>query len=90
MKDRGYTLREALAILKGTLEMYGLDRTFISINSHKLTPAKSGSLARDLIIGGFGHNVRHGQEYKYSHRSGRYSWITVEQGDDNINLFYEL
>ncbi|MDR9788380.1 MAG: hypothetical protein RJR37_14255 [Peptococcaceae bacterium MAG4] len=30
------------------------------------------------------------QAYQYSHRPGRYSWVTVEHRNDRINLFYDL
>lgn len=91
MAERVCSVSEALEILKNSLERYGLGRVNISINGHNLTPVQSGSLVRDLIAGGFGDRVTEaGQVYQYSNLPGQYSWVTVEQGGDRINLFYDL
>jgi hypothetical protein len=91
MENRVYNISEALELLKSSLERCGLESVNISINGHDLTPVKSGDLVRDLIVGGFGERVSEaGQTFRYSQRQGHYSWVTVEQGGDRINLFYNL
>jgi len=91
MAERVYTISEALEILKNSLKQTGLKRANVTVNGHNLTPLKSGALVRDLLAGGFGEFVTEAERaYRYSHRPGCYSWVTVEHGDDRINLFYDL
>lgn len=91
MSERVYTISEALAILKSSLERCGLDRTSININTHNLTLVKIWVLARDLLAGGFGDAIfEAGETFEYGFRPGCYSWLTVEHGNDRINLFYNL
>lgn len=91
MAERVYTVSEALEILKGALRRCGLRQADVTISEHNLTSVESCATARNLIIGGFGNIViEEKQKYRYPHRPGRYSWVTVEQGVDKINLFYDL
>lgn len=91
MAERVYTVGEALEILKCSLKRCGLDRTSVNINTHNLNQAESWVLARDLLAGGFGEAVfEAGKTFEYGFRPGCYSWLTVEQGNDRINLFYDL
>jgi len=91
MAKRVYTVSEALAILRRSLARCGLEQVNITVSSHGLTTEKSGSLAQDLLADGFGKSVTEaGETYEYSHQPGCYSWRTVAQGDDQVNLFYNL
>lgn len=91
MAKRVYTVREALEILRRSLEQSGLEQVNITVNSHGLTTEESGAMVQDLLANGFGETVTEaGQDYEYPHQPGRYSWVTVAQGDDEVNLFYNL
>lgn len=85
------TVNEALEILRNSLERCGLEKVNISVSSHGLTSTESGALVKDLLANGFGETVTEaGQVYDYLHQPGRYSWVTVAQGNDLVNLFYNL
>ena len=82
---------EALEVLKDALRQHGLDHVNVSISSHGLTQEQSGSMARDIFAGGFGKKVSAAKEpVQYQGREGWFSWISVEQDSDVINLFFNL
>ena len=85
------TVNEALEILKGALKQLGLDSTDVTINGHGLTQEKSAAIARNIVAGGFGEKViPAGKPVKYEFKEGWFSWNTVEQDGDSINLFFSL
>lgn len=91
MAERSYNVKEALAILRAALGRQGLGDVTISVNAHNLTPAGSAALVRELITGGFGDVVTEsGRAFPYQGLPGRYSWVTIAQGRERINLFYNL
>lgn len=91
MVDKPYNINEALALLRGSLAGLGLERVNISVTGHGLTREKSAGIARDLVAGGFGREVKPAdRSVRYETRDGWFSWDTVEEGDDLINLFYSL
>lgn len=85
------TVSEALEVLKDSLRQHGLDHVNISISSHGLTQEQSDTMARNIFDGGFGKKVSAAQApVQYQGREGWFSWITVEQDSDVINLFFNL
>ncbi|AHF08616.1 hypothetical protein [Desulfitobacterium metallireducens] len=90
MSDHDYSVNEALALFKKSLEHCGLENVHIAVNSHGLTLMQSVTLVQHLLAEGFGQNVTPAsQDYPYSNQSGHYSWLNVAQGSDQINLFYD-
>ena len=91
MTERDYSVREALDILRRSLGRFGMEQVNVTVNSHGLSPEKSGAMVMDLLANGFGQNVTQADRaYEYSFQPGHFSWVTVQQGDDRINLFYNL
>ncbi|MDF9408195.1 hypothetical protein L7E55_07455 [Pelotomaculum isophthalicicum JI] len=85
------SVSEALELLEIALKKHGLDSANITISSHGLTPEQSGSIARDIVAGGFGEDVRlAGKLVKYEDREGWFSWNTVGRDGDYINLFFSV
>jgi len=85
------SVSEALELLKIALKKHGLDSANITVSSHGLTPEKSSSIAGNIVAGGFGKDVMPaGKLLKHDCREGWYSWNTVRQGDDVINLFFNV
>lgn len=84
-------LNEALANLQQVLEECGLNQAEVVINCHHMTPAQSITLARDLVISGFGNRmIEEDKIHRYSHRQGGFSWVQLEEEKAKINLFYNL
>ncbi|HHU87567.1 MAG TPA: hypothetical protein GXZ25_12350 [Peptococcaceae bacterium] len=81
----------ALEMLKEALRQHGLDSVNVTISSHGLTREQSERLAGAILAGGFGQEVRAaGRPVRYQGREGWFSWFTVEQDSDVINLFFNL
>lgn len=86
-----FTVSEALEVLKGALRQHGLDSVNVTISSHGLTREQSERLAGDIFAGGFGQKVSTAKEpVRYQGREGLFSWFTVEEDSDVINLFFNL
>lgn len=82
---------DALEVLKTSLRQQGLDNVNVTINCHGLSRERSGMVAGILVAGGFGKAVRPIQKpVKYPDRDCWFSWFGVEQGSDNINLFFDV
>jgi len=78
-------------MLKEALRQHGLDSVNVTISSHGLTREQSERLAGAILAGGFGQEVRAaGRPVRYQGREGWFSWFTVEQDSDVINLFFNL
>ena len=85
------SVSEALSLLKDCLKRHGLDDVRIYVSSYGLTPEQSAAIARDIVSAGFGDRVWQAKEpAKYESADGYFSWNTVEQGGDHINLFFNL
>ncbi|OPX90714.1 MAG: hypothetical protein A4E53_00892 [Pelotomaculum sp. PtaB.Bin104] len=80
-----------MALLKGSLAGLGLEPTGIAIACCSGSREKSSLIAQKLVAGGFGRAVKPaGRSVRYETRDGWFSWDTVAEGDDMINLFYSL
>ena len=81
----------ALEMLKEALRRHGLDQVNVTISSHGLTREQSERMAGDINAGGFGKKVRADNEpVRYQGQEGWFSWISIEQGSDAINMFFNL
>ena len=82
---------KVLEMLKEALRQHGLDQVNVTISSHGLTREQSERTAAAILAGGFGREVRAaGRPVRYQGREGWFSWFTVQQDSDVINLFYNL
>lgn len=85
------TFSEALTLLKKSLQQCGLERVNITVSCHDLTRQQSETLAQHLLAVGFGQKVNTAtQNYPHTKSFGHFSWLSVAQGTDEINLFYEV
>jgi hypothetical protein len=85
------SVNEAFAILKDTLKRHGLKNVSITVSGHGLTQEESGSIARGIVAGGFGEGVRPAKEpVKRQFQESYFSWNTVSQKEDHIDLFFDL
>lgn len=84
-------LNEALVNLQQALEQCGLDEAMVEISCHNLTPWESMLKAKELAMNGFGERlVVENRIFRYSHRTGGFSWVRLEEARAKINLFYNL
>jgi len=85
------SVNEAFAILKDTLKRHGLKNVSITVSGHGLTQEESGSIARGIVAGGFGEVVKPAKEpVKRQFQESYFSWNTVSQKEDHIDLFFDL
>ncbi|MDO7787897.1 hypothetical protein [Desulforamulus aquiferis] len=83
-------LNQALASLNEALLESG-ERTDVAINYHRLAPLQCLLLAREIIMSGFGTKVIEDNKLRrYSHKPGAFSWITIQQDNIKICLFYDF
>lgn len=91
MAEKNRSVSEALAQLRESLAVLGMEHGGVAVACCGGTRENSRLIAQKLVAAGFGRVVRPaGRPARYETGDGWFSWDSVAQGDDMISLFYSL